>query len=101
MGRLGNFAAGMVVGATLLGVVMHYHIVHGKQGVFVVPKVHNNLSDIYVDTRSFTLEDWQQHRMLAVSIMRADRGDVFQDASLDAFRSSVQEYVRGWINSRN
>ncbi len=78
---------------------MHYHIVRGKDGVFVVPKVSNNLSDIYVDTRNFSLDEWQQHRMLAVSIMRAQRGDVFKDASLDNFRGNVQEFISGWLNN--
>ncbi len=73
MGRVGSFFFGMIVGATVLGVAMHYHIVRGKDGIFVVPKVHNNLTDIYVDTRQFTLSDWQQHRMLAVSILRRSR----------------------------
>ncbi len=99
MGRVGSFFFGMIVGATALGVAMHYHIVRGKDGIFVVPKVHNNLSDIYVDTREFTLADWQQHRMLAVSILRADRGDLLPDASLDNFRSGVQEFISGWLNN--
>lgn len=98
MGRVGSFFCGMAVGAATLGIAMHYHVVRGKEGVFVVPKVSNNLSDIYVDTRNFTLADWQQHRMLAVSIIRAERGDVLKDGSLDGFRSSAQEFLSGWLN---
>ena len=98
MNRVNSFLLGMVAGAALLGVAMHYHIVHGKDGLFVVPKVHNNLSDFYVDTRQFALRDWQQHRMLAVAIMQAQREDVLQDSALDDFRSHVQEFISGWLH---
>ncbi len=97
MGRMGSFIAGMVTGAAILAMATHYHIVRGKQGVFVVPKVQNNLSDIYVDTRGFTVSDWAEHRMLAAAIMRSNRGEVFQDSSLDGFRAQVQEFVTGWL----
>lgn len=97
MGRIGNFIAGMVAGAAMLAMATHYHVVRGKQGVFVVRKVQNNLSDIYVDTRGFTVSDWAEHRMLAAAIMRSNRSEVFQDSSLDGFRSQVQEFVTGWL----
>ena len=50
-----HFLMGMVCGATLLFVAMHYHVVRGKDGVVLVPKISNNLSDIYVDVREFDL----------------------------------------------
>ncbi len=97
MGRIGSFVAGVIVGVSSLAVATHYHVVRGKEGVFVVRKVQNNLSDIYVDTREFTPADWVDHRMLALAIMQADRGDLLQDTSLDGFRSNLKQFVSGWL----
>jgi hypothetical protein len=97
MGRFGSFVTGVIVGASSLAVATHYHVVRGKDGVFVVRKVQNNLSDIYVDTREFTPADWMEHRMLALAIMQADRGDMLQDSSLDSFRSNLKDFVSGWL----
>ena len=99
MGRIGTFVTGMATGAALLAGATHYHLVRGKEGVFVVRKVQNNLSDIYVDTREFTVEDWMEHRMLAVAIMQAEKGEVFDDSSLRNFRNTVQELANGLLNS--
>lgn len=98
MGRISSFLTGMVAGAATLAGATHYHVVRGNEGVFVVRKVQSNLSDIYVDTREFTVSDWKQHKMLAVAIMQAERGDVFKDSSMDTFRSGVEEFVSGWLN---
>jgi hypothetical protein len=97
MSRLGSFLLGVAVGAAMLGVAMHYHVVRGKQGVFVVRKATNGLADIYVDTRSFTLADWQRHRELALAIMRANRGEVFQQAAMRDLRNTAQELVGGLL----
>jgi hypothetical protein len=99
MGRIGTFVTGMATGAALLAGATHYHLVRGKEGVFVVRKVQNNLADIYVDTRDFTVEDWMNHRMLAVAIMQAEKGEVFDDSSLKTFRGTVQELANGLLKS--
>jgi len=97
MGRFASFVTGVIVGASSLAVATHYHIVRGKEGVFVVRKVQNNLSDIFVDTREFTPADWMDHRMLALAIMQTDRGEMLQDSTLDGFRSNLREFVSGWL----
>lgn len=98
MKRLNSFLIGVVVGAGLLAVATHYHVVHGKDGIFVVRKVQNNLSDIYVDTRDFTPSDWMEHRMLALAIMQADKGEMFSDSSMDGFRDNLRQFVGSWLN---
>jgi len=97
MGRFGSFVTGFMVGVSSLAVATHYHVIRGKEGVFVVRKVQNNLSDIYVDTREFTPAEWMDHRMLALAIMQADRGEMLQDSTLDGFRGNLREFVNGWL----
>jgi len=98
--HMSRFLFGMITGAALLFVAMHYHIVQGKDGVFVVPKISNNLSDIYVDTREFNLEDWKSHKPLAAAIMQSDRSDLLEDASLQSFRERVGGLVEGLFSDR-
>lgn len=90
---MSRFFFGMICGAALLFVAMHYHVVRGTDGVFLVSKISNNLSDVYVDTREFTLSDWQQHKPLAAAIMRSNKSHLLEDASLSGFRNSVDGLV--------
>ncbi|MDA8746428.1 hypothetical protein N9N28_17530 [Rubripirellula amarantea] len=90
-----RFIYGMITGAVLLYVAMHYHVVRGNEGVFLVSKISNNLSDVYVDTREFKLADWQNHKPLAAAIMQSGKSEMLSDASMKGFRDSVSDLVSG------
>jgi len=96
---MSRFLFGMVCGAALLFIAMHYHVVRGNEGVYLVPKISNNLSDIYVDTRDFGLADWQRRKPLAAAIMQSNQSHLLEDSSLGAFRESVRGLVDGLFNS--
>ncbi len=93
MGRVGTFIAGMVCGAGLLWGGMHYHVVRTTEGFYFVPKISNNLSDPYVDVRSFGLSDWQQHRRLAAAIMKNNQAHLMGDSSMNNFRTRILSAV--------
>ncbi len=97
LGRINSFFAGVVTGALLLAGASHYHVVRGKEGVFLVRKVQNNLSDVYVDTTKFTLDDWRQHKMLAVAMMKSEKVEVLPDESINDLRQGVEGAVDGWL----
>ena len=92
---MSRFLFGMVAGAFMMYVSMHYHIVRGNHGVFLVPKLSNNLSDVFVDTRQFELADWRNHKPLAAAIMQSDQSQLLEDASLNSFRESIRGLVDG------
>ena len=96
---MSRFFAGMICGAIMLYVAMHYHVVRGKEGVFLVPKIRNQLSGAYVDIRDFQLSDWQQHKQLAAAMVKNNQSDLLQDASLSGFRSHVGNLVEGLFES--
>ena len=98
---MSRFIFGMITGATLLYVAMHYHVVNGKQGVFLVPKISNNLTDIYVDIREFGLDDWQDHKPLAAAIMKSDQSEILSDEALGGFRDNIHDLVDGLFSSRS
>jgi len=97
---MSRFIFGMITGALLLFVAMHYHVVRGNEGVFLVAKISNNLSDVYVDTREFGLSDWKNHKPLAAAIMQSNQSHLLDDASLNGFRESVQNLVDGLFRNR-
>lgn len=90
---MSRFFAGMFCGALLLFVVMHYHVVHGNNGVVLVPKISNNLSGIYTDIRKFELEDWKGHKPLAAAIMRSNQAELLKDSAERNFGDSVRRAV--------
>ena len=97
---MSRFLLGMVTGAVLLFVAMHYHVVRGNDGVFLVTKISNNLSDVYVDTREFGLSDWQSHKPLAAAVMQSNQSHLLGDSSLNSFRDSMQGLVDGLFSNR-
>ncbi|MFG0255749.1 MULTISPECIES: hypothetical protein [Rhodopirellula] len=90
---MSRFFFGLFLGAALMYGAMHYHLVRGQDGVFMVPKVTSDLRDVYVDIRGFTLEDWKQHKPLAAAIMNSDRSEVLSDSTLSGFRDNVHSLV--------
>ncbi len=92
---MSRFLFGVITGALLLYLAMHYHVVRGNDGVYLVTKISNNLSDVYVDTRDFGLTDWKSHKPLAAAIMQSDQSHLLEDASLQSFRDSMQGLVDG------
>jgi len=96
---MSRFLFGMVTGAVLLYMAMHYHIVRGNDGVFLVPKISNNLSNVYVDTRAFQLSDWQRHKPLAAAILKSNQSHLLEDSSLSSFRNSISQLVDGLFSN--
>lgn len=88
-----KFLFGVILGAVLVYTAMHFHLVRGRNGVFMVSKVTSDLSDIYVDIRGFTLEDWKRHKPLAAAIIQSDRSELLNDETLTGFRESVHSVV--------
>ncbi|TWU40480.1 hypothetical protein [Novipirellula artificiosorum] len=92
---MSRFLAGMVCGAILLYVAMHYHVVRGTDGVFLVPKVSNGLSGIYTDIRDFQLMDWQQHKPLAAAMVKNGQTHPLEGSTMTTFRAQVDSLVEG------
>ena len=94
---MSRFFAGMICGALLLFVAMHYHVVRGNNGVVLVPKISNNLTDIYTDVREFGLEDWKNHKPLAAAIMRSSESHLLEDSAYRSFADRVRDLADGLL----
>lgn len=97
MKRLTSFFAGMFVGAVGLYVMMSYHLVRASDGFHFVPKIAAKLDQPYYDIRQYTLQDWQTHQPLMLAILKANKGNLVQDSSLDGFKRSAQGMLDQWI----
>ena len=95
---MSRFFFGMLTGAAILYVGMHYHFVRGDEGVFLVPKTESTLSHAYVDIREFILEQWKAHRPLAEAIMVSNQQHLLKEKPTMALRETVQGVVDGLLS---
>ena len=86
---------GMICGAALLLIAMHYHIVRGNDGIVLVPKISNNLADVYVDIREFDLQQWKNHKPLAAAIMKSNQAHLLEDSAHQSFGNTVKDLFDG------
>lgn len=101
MGRLWTFFWGMVVGAILLYGAMNYHVVNTHDGLQVVPKTTASLGDTYVDIRGFGIDDWAEHRDLAMALIKADKGELLGDAAISTVRETLEAWLKGRSDDRH
>ena len=84
MGRFMSFLTGAFVGATVMLLAIKFHFVRAEDGFHIVPKLTSSMTDTYADVREYTMADWNEHRMLLAALMRAEKGHVVQDQTLDS-----------------
>lgn len=53
---------------------LKFHVVRAEDGFHLIPKMTSDFSEVYVDIRQFDLQDWDNHRSLAVAIVQAEKG---------------------------
>lgn len=95
---MSRFFFGMLTGAAVLYVSMHFHFVRGDSGVFLVPKTTSSFSDVYVDIRDFRIEHWKAHRPLAEAIITSNQKHLAKETPPLAFRDTVQDVVSGLLS---
>ena len=89
MKGFGGFLLGLVVGGAIVFGSLKYHIVRAEDGFHTVPKLSSQFSQTYVDIRRFDLADWDEHRTLAIALVRADKGHLLKDSASSSLRRSV------------
>ena len=95
MNRITSFLAGVVVGAAGIFGMLRYHVVRGEDSLHLVPKISSHLGEIHVDVRQFGLSDRNEHRSLAVAIVRADKDDLLNRSASDNLRHFIDRVLDG------
>jgi len=85
----------MLVGAILMYGAMKYHVVNTKDGLQAVPKMTASLKGTYVDIRGFGIDDWAEHRDLAMALIEAGKGDLLGDAAISPVRETLEAWLKG------
>lgn len=93
------FLIGMALGGALVYTSLKYHVVRADDGLHMVPKMTGQFTETYVDIRGFGVEDWAQHRALAVALVDAKKHQLLaESAGGEQFLNSargVLEMLRG------
>jgi hypothetical protein len=98
VGRLSFFVAGLLVGAAAMFTSLKYHVVRANDGFHLIPKMQSDFSETYVDVRNFSPTDWNEHRELAVALVKADKGHLLNDSALGSVRTAVDNVLNN-LNS--
>ena len=101
MNRVSSFAFGLIVGVLGLYITMHFSLVRARDGFHVIPKIAAKVDVPYTDIRDFTLENWLGKQLLALAILKANKGHLLQDQSLIGFRQSTQRTLDQFSSTAN
>lgn len=94
---MSRFFFGMICGAALLYTSMHYHVIRSDKGFHLVPKLSQNLSNVYVDIRDYSVADWQDRKIVAAAIVKADQSDLLGGTAVSDLRDSVGRMVEAFF----
>jgi hypothetical protein len=95
MGRIGSFLLGIIVGAVAVYGSLNYHLVRAQDGFHFVPKVASTFDEVFVDIREFGPTEWNDHRSLAVALVKADKEHLIGDSTAHHFRQSLHSVLQG------
>ncbi|HEY6564075.1 MAG TPA: hypothetical protein VIY86_06235, partial [Pirellulaceae bacterium] len=70
------------------------HIVRAEDGMHVIPKLQSTLAQTYVDIRGYGIEQWNSRRLLAASITRAGKTELFRGAAIQPVHHAVREFFQ-------
>jgi hypothetical protein len=92
------FLLGAAAGAGGMFVSHTYHVVRADDGFHLVQKLTPQFNDTYVDIRNFDRNAWDDHRPLAVALVKANKPQlVIQGAGekLGNAAKGVLDYLDG------
>ena len=96
MKKFPSFLVGVVFGATLMYVALKYHVVRAPDGFHLVPKTTARLNSVYVDIRQFRIQDWDDHRELALDLASSDKAYLLRDTAENSLSGAVQDVLDGF-----
>ncbi|MEX1041399.1 MAG: hypothetical protein WDZ51_12245 [Pirellulaceae bacterium] len=99
-GRISAFVLGLLVGAAIVYGGLKYHFIRADDGIHVVPKSSAEFSDAYVDIRGWGVQQWNEHRGLAVAVAQAQKPELFQNTASETMRKQIDAVVEGLIPER-
>lgn len=90
-----HFTLGVLLGAATMFVALKFHVVRAEDGIHMVPKTLARLNSIYVDIREFSIEDWDNHRELALDLANSRKAYLLEDAAKNSLSNAVLDMFEG------
>jgi hypothetical protein len=87
------FLLGVSFGAGGMFVVRTYHVVRADDGFHLVPKVTAQFNDAYIDIRNFDLRSWDDHRPLAVALVKANKPQLVTQGAGESLRHAARNVL--------
>lgn len=83
------FLLGAAAGAGLMFSAMHYHVVRAQDGMHWIKKARPRLAEVYVDIRSFGVNEWAEHKEMAFDISQAGKQHLLINSASSIFEQGV------------
>lgn len=91
--RLSMFCLGFVIGGAAVYVSLHFHVVRADDGTHLVPKLRSTFGQSYVDVRNFGVEDWNEHRELALAVAQAGHGSMLRGVAVQPVLDAMNGFL--------
>jgi len=96
MGRIGTLLLGVILGGAGIYTALFHHVVRSKDGFELIAKSDASLTDTYVDIRQFRVQDWAEHRELALAVITAKKDHLMGDAGNNSMVEKVEHVIDQW-----
>jgi hypothetical protein len=96
MPRLFSFMSGMVAGALLTLGAMNFHVVRGQDGFHLIHKIRPQLTETYLDVRSFGVSDWTAHPELVADLIHDNKQSLMEGSAANSMQQGAQQLAPGW-----
>ena len=93
MGRLLSLGAGILLGGVLMYLSFTYHIVVTEQTYYFVPKKQIQLTEVYVDIRTWDAQEWTRHPRLAEAMIAAGHGELVKQSVQDGLLEQLSRKI--------
>jgi hypothetical protein len=96
MPRLFSFMSGAVAGVLLTMGAMNFHLVRAQDGFHVVHKIRPQLTETYLDIRTFGVSDWAAHPELVADLIHDNKQSLMEGSAAKSLQQGAQQLAPGW-----
>ncbi|HEY4233753.1 MAG TPA: hypothetical protein VGM76_10020 [Lacipirellulaceae bacterium] len=96
MPRLFSFLTGTVTGALLTLGAMNFHIVRAQDGFHLIHKIRPQLTEAYLDVRTYGVSDWTGHPDLVADLIHDNKQSLMGGSAANSLQQGAQQLVPSW-----
>ena len=98
MSKIKPYLTGTVIGAVLAYVALQFHVVHSKDGFYLVPRANQAaVSQAWVDVRDWSATDWAENPGLVQALHENGSDDIIGDSITDNVLESAGDRMAPFL----